>query len=288
MGNKKLLIIDPCMKTPEVDAYNRLSAQVAEFARHPSFAFDGVQFLLPQMTNTRLAELAQKYNLGAVVSLGSYANLTDSHPWALQLAADLQEYVLGQRIPLFGICFTHQLLAHDSGSRVDFLRLQKKVPRGAYHEFRVSTVVHPYLKLLLSGLTSSDYFSENLRDLNFRDVVQSTRFWTAQQWLTVFAQNAAEGAEVLTPQERRVRNFVSTFTQNTYITHARHEQEVYNLPGKDWFCAATSPQCGLDSLVHAHCPAFTFQTHPETLHPSRDGERMLSNFLYLSHLLAGE
>lgn len=50
---------------------------------------------------------------------GSPANVTENKPWMMELAAIIRNWV-ELRIPLIGICFGHQILAHAMSGQVDF------------------------------------------------------------------------------------------------------------------------------------------------------------------------
>jgi GMP synthase (glutamine-hydrolysing) len=54
-----------------------------------------------------------------VVITGSHAMVTERHGWSERIAAAIPE-IMAAGIPLMGICYGHQLLAHALGGRVDF------------------------------------------------------------------------------------------------------------------------------------------------------------------------
>jgi len=63
------------------------------------------------------------YEADGVVLMGSALSVHDSQPWIAQLSAWLRPILSGERpIPLLGICFGHQLIAHLAGGEVVFLR----------------------------------------------------------------------------------------------------------------------------------------------------------------------
>ena len=55
---------------------------------------------------------------GAVIT-GSPGNITDAAPW-MREAADWVRGAHAAGLPLFGVCFGHQLMAHALGGRVDY------------------------------------------------------------------------------------------------------------------------------------------------------------------------
>lgn len=65
------------------------------------------------------ADLPAVSTCAGVVITGSHAMVTDELPWSIAIEQWLPS-LLDARIPIFGICYGHQLLARAAGGRVDF------------------------------------------------------------------------------------------------------------------------------------------------------------------------
>lgn len=63
--------------------------------------------------------LPEWHTVAGVIVTGSHAMVTDRADWSETLAAWLREAV-AQQVPLLGICYGHQLLAHALGGQVDY------------------------------------------------------------------------------------------------------------------------------------------------------------------------
>ncbi|MEF3061830.1 glutamine amidotransferase [Ralstonia solanacearum] len=55
----------------------------------------------------------------AAVITGSWSMVTDRHPWSEATAQWIRE-AMAVDMPLFGVCYGHQLMAHALGGRVDY------------------------------------------------------------------------------------------------------------------------------------------------------------------------
>jgi GMP synthase-like glutamine amidotransferase len=66
------------------------------------------------------------YDTDGVVLLGSAASVYDTHPWLAPLTAWIRPLLRGRpSLPLLGVCFGHQLIAHLAGGRVDHVDAQR-------------------------------------------------------------------------------------------------------------------------------------------------------------------
>lgn len=82
-------------------------------------------------------------DIAGIVSLGSDANVTQDLEWMRFLAADLRHLVFDLKIPFYGSCFSHQLLAFVAGAKVDYLKARAKNPDLMHKGHREIQVVHP-------------------------------------------------------------------------------------------------------------------------------------------------
>ena len=78
---------------------------------------DSIQPMRIDATNTD--SYPDPSELAGVVVSGSHAMVSDQNPWSERLALWLTMCV-EQHLPVLGICFGHQLLAHAFGGRVDY------------------------------------------------------------------------------------------------------------------------------------------------------------------------
>lgn len=109
----RLLIIDPAVQVPEEQG-------VAQVLRDwPGDA----RVVLPALRGDGPRPGDGYEGIDGVVIFGSAASVYDDYPWLADLKAWLAPILRGEpRLPLFGICFGHQLVADVAGGRVGYLR----------------------------------------------------------------------------------------------------------------------------------------------------------------------
>ena len=69
------------------------------------------------VSDVRVEEPPPPFGFSAVVITGSAANVPNREPWMLRTEAWLRD-VVGAKVPVFGICFGHQILAQALGGEV--------------------------------------------------------------------------------------------------------------------------------------------------------------------------
>ncbi|MES2615535.1 MAG: hypothetical protein V4591_08980 [Bdellovibrionota bacterium] len=277
-----LLIIDPALNSPCTEALNCILEIMGEFKNNLQFAFSHCEYVCPFLNKIKLKDCIRNKNIGAVICLGSIANVTDQFPFVQEFIADLEAYLFEKNTPFFGICFGHQIFAEIHGFKVHFLKKRHLVPMGKHHIFRMFEVIHPKLSLLATKFQAQDYFSENKIDLSFKYTIKETINWNKNQWNLL----STHRDWTLTAVENRVKEHIKNYAAKNIISQARHEQEVWESRiASDVVLAGSSQSCEFEALVHSSKPFYTVQTHPETRHESRDGYLLLKNFIYTSSLL---
>jgi GMP synthase-like glutamine amidotransferase len=119
---KKLLVIDPAVETPETEGTAEILA-----------GWQGeAQVLQPALRPADGPAPGFDYELAGVVVMGSAASPLDQESaWLRKLSAWLVPIVTGEvELPLLGICFSHQLMAHLAGAEVGFLRADRQKQLG--------------------------------------------------------------------------------------------------------------------------------------------------------------
>lgn len=279
--NPILLVIDPAMRSPAIEALNCVLQIVADFRSQPGFFLHQVEYFCPYLNQMPLSEFVADKNIGACICLGSHANITDQHHFVQTLEQDLKRHVFSKQIPFLGICFSHQLLAYMNGFQVGYLKNRNDIKYKKHNHVREFDIIHPKLSLLAVDMHKKDYFSDSLMDLNFKKSIEITKGWEPEKWEKI----QKKPSHFLSYQENFVKIFLDQHTLKKIKAHARHEQEVLTPPARSSFLigAATSSVCDFEALVDLKNPFYSFQTHLETKCHQDEGAVILKNFIYLSN-----
>ena len=117
----RLLVIDPSIVWPE-----------EEGAREAICDFSGdVVRLYPALRPGDGPGPGDGYDADGVVVLGSRASVHDEYPWLGALGDWLDPILRGdESVPVLGICFGHQLIAHRAGGLVGYLHPDRRQELG--------------------------------------------------------------------------------------------------------------------------------------------------------------
>ena len=149
-----ILVIDPFLKEPAEFALNTLSRLLRVVHIENKISSSHLEFFFPLSGKKSLRSFLNNSELYkdliGVISLGSYANITDDLEWVNELGGDLKELIIEKSIPFLGICFSHQLMAHIYNLKIDFVEGRDSLPNQKYNEFREITITHPRLKTIIT------------------------------------------------------------------------------------------------------------------------------------------
>lgn len=114
MNSKTIMIIDPSLKTPEIESYNKLALKGPV----------KTSYQLPAIQSTK-SMVESMNNILGIILLGSAASVHDEFEWMKDIELVLKK-AIDNKIPILGICFGHQLIGKIFGGKIDFLWGSKK------------------------------------------------------------------------------------------------------------------------------------------------------------------
>ena len=109
MDSQNLMVIDPALEVPEIESFNGIVAKSPLKATYHLPSIHSADSMHIELKNTR-----------GIILMGSAASVNDQYEWM----KDIEKVIfkaIEKQLPILGICFGHQFLAHLFGGKVDYL-----------------------------------------------------------------------------------------------------------------------------------------------------------------------
>ena len=113
--------------------FSTIAKQLGDFDRWTAAALGAVAVQTCILDVENGAALPQVEECAGVVITGSHAMVTDKLPWSIKLEKWIP-LLLKASVPLFGICYGHQLLAQAAGGQVGFHPQGKEIGTVPVHQ----------------------------------------------------------------------------------------------------------------------------------------------------------
>ena len=129
--HREILVVDPAGHTPETDCYNHISRLSS---LRTSYHLPG----LCGLATLKQADFRQQsgaIRIAGILVLGSATSVHDRLPWQTDLVNWIRPHIAA-RVPVFGFCFGHQMIADMHGGKVDFLRPDQEKLKG-FHKVEI-------------------------------------------------------------------------------------------------------------------------------------------------------
>lgn len=110
-ASRSILVLQTGDPVPSVEARRGSFARMIQDVIGPLWSGDYT------VSDARTGEPPPAENVAAIVITGSASNVPNREPWMLRTEAWLRD-VVGAKVPVFGICFGHQILAQALGGEV--------------------------------------------------------------------------------------------------------------------------------------------------------------------------
>lgn len=128
---REILVVDPAAHTPETDCFNHI-ARLSPV--RTSYHLPGICGL-GTLRNVSARHRAGHVQIAGILILGSATSVHDRFPWQAGLVDWIRPLIV-EKIPVFGFCFGHQMIADMHGGKVGFVLEDQEKLKG-FHEVEI-------------------------------------------------------------------------------------------------------------------------------------------------------